>query len=92
MHIFPSEEGAAGSPTPPQPPQNLTVIPGNLNVYTVIKQADKFLLLVVGTVPEGTPCDTTQAVNGHNVIPTLYVEWSGTVEPIVVVGKCAGNM
>lgn len=58
------------------------------NVYNVVKRANGFVLVVVGTVPLNTPCDTTQIVNGYNAV-LATPQWSGTVKPIVVVGKCS---
>jgi hypothetical protein len=58
------------------------------NVYNVVKRANGFVLVVVGTVPLNTPCDTTQYVNGYNAV-LATPQWSGTVKSIVVVGKCS---
>ena len=71
----------------PNPPSMLTV--QDLTVYNVIKQVDKFVLLAAGTVPAGTPCDPSQVVNGHYVVPNDLVTWFGNVEPIVVVADCS---
>jgi len=70
----------------PNPPSGLVVV--DTTVYYVIQQAGKFVLLPVGTVPNGTPCDSTQNVNGHSAVPTSAVTWFGSVRPIVVVAQC----
>ena len=70
----------------PSPPTGLTV--ADLTVFTIIKQVDKLVLLPAGTVPAGTPCDETQQILGHFVVPNDAVTWFGTVEPIVVVANC----
>lgn len=75
-------------PAPPMPPGNLTVQAGNLVVYTIVKRPDRFALVPVGTVPEGTACDTSQSVNGHYAVPTASVIWSGNIRPVVVVAQC----
>lgn len=67
-------------------PGPFTVIDGE--VFNLVKQKDKFVLLPVGTVPMGTQCDPAQSVNGHHVVPNDAVQWFGNVEPIVVVAKC----
>lgn len=74
------------TPPLPAPPSNLTVV--NLQVYTVIKQKDRFVLLPVGTVPADTPCDPAQSVNGMNAVPRDAVQWTGTVQDDVVVARC----
>lgn len=67
-------------------PSLFTVVDGQ--VFNLVKQKDKFVLLPVGAVPMGTECDPTQSVNGHHVVPNDAVQWLGNVEPIVVVAKC----
>lgn len=73
---------------PPSPPTGLTVQAGNLTVYTVVKRPDRFALVPIGTVPEGTQCDTSQSVNGYYAVPTASVTWSGNIRPVVVVAQC----
>ena len=75
------------SPSGPQPPQNLIV--AGLNVFAIVYQTDQFLLVVVGSVPAGTPCDETETVNGHYAVPRDQVTWSSDVQPLVVVANCA---
>lgn len=55
--------------------------------YIVAKTAGRFLLLVVGTVPLGTPCDTETEVNGFNAVPVDAVTFTG-VEDVIVVAEC----
>jgi hypothetical protein len=55
--------------------------------YIVAKTNGKFLLLVVGSVPLGTPCDTTTEVNGYNAVPVDAVTFTG-VQDVIVVAKC----
>jgi hypothetical protein len=70
----------------PEPPTNLTV--ANTTVFTVVQQKDKFILLVVGTVPPDTVCDPNQRTNGHYAVPVAAVTFTGTVRPVVVVAQC----
>lgn len=70
----------------PNPPSGVTV--GAIVAYDVVKQANKYVLLAVGSVPNGVSCDMTQGVNGLNVVPTAAVTWFGTVRPPVVVAQC----
>lgn len=74
------------APPTPRPPTSVTAT--ELIAYTVVKQRDRFVLLPIGTVPGDTPCDTTQSVNGHYVVPRAAVTWSGSVKPDVVVARC----
>ncbi len=73
-------------PLVPMPPTMLTV--SNLLVWDIVKQDNKFVFLGVGTVPNGTPCDSTQTVNGRFAVPFDAVEWFGNVRPPVVVADC----
>jgi hypothetical protein len=70
-----------------EPSDVLTVVDGT--VFTVVKQVNSFILLPVGTIPIGTGCFLDQFINGHYAVPRSLVQWSGTVEPLVVVAKCA---
>jgi len=60
--------------------------------YTVVKQPDRFVLVPIGTVPAGTPCDPNQSVNGYGVVPNSAVVWTSSTgaRPIVVVAQCNG--
>lgn len=55
--------------------------------YIVAKTNGRFLLLVVGTVPIGTPCDTGTEVNGLNSVPIESVTFTGARD-VIVVAKC----
>ncbi len=71
-----------------QPPVTGRLGTSATTVYNLVKRANGFVLVAVGTVPLNTTCDATQSVNGHNVVPVSAVTWSGSVKPIVVVAKC----
>jgi hypothetical protein len=60
-------------------------------VYRAVMKTNGYTLVQVGTVPLNTPCDRTQTVNGHYVVPISAVAWSGTVRPIVVVAQCTDH-
>ena len=68
------------------------IIETERTVYNVIKQPNRFVLLPIGTVPPGTPCDPNNMVNGHGAVPTDAVVWApgSTVRPVVVVAQCDG--
>lgn len=70
----------------PAPPANLTV--QGETVYYVIQRANRFLLLPVGTVAIGTPCNRLEYVNGFYVVPTDQVTWTSNTRPLVVVAQC----
>ena len=57
-------------------------------VYTVVKAADRFVFLPVGSAPIGTQCDATQPVGKYHVIQKGGVAWSGLTRPVVVVADC----
>lgn len=57
-------------------------------VFYVVQQPGTFVLLSVGSIPTGVPCDVTQEVNGKYAVPTDQVTWTGTVRPLVVVAEC----
>jgi len=57
-------------------------------VYTVIRQANRFLFVAVGTIPAGVVCDATQPMGNYYVVPRERVTWSGTVRPQAVVASC----
>lgn len=81
-----SAESCKVVPSPlPNPPTIVTVA---TTAYNVIKGTNKLTLVAVGTVPLATACDSTQYVNGYNVVPRAKVTWTGTVKPVVVVAKC----
>jgi hypothetical protein len=58
-------------------------------VYNVVKKADGFVMVPVGTIALNTLCIKTQTINGYYAVPVSKVAtWSGSVRPIVVVAKC----
>jgi hypothetical protein len=71
----------------PTPPENLTVAVET--VFTVVKQENRFILVPVGTISPGLGCFSEQYVNGYFAVPRDLVQWSGTVEPLVVVAECS---
>ena len=63
----------------------LTVI--DTRVYIVAKIPGDFLLLVVGTVPLGTACNSNVIVKGMNSVPVDQVTFTGARD-VVVVAQC----
>ena len=59
-----------------------------LNVYYPIAQPNSVLLLTIGTVPLGTPCNPDIEIDGHYPVDRALVDWAGTAEPLLVVAKC----
>jgi len=76
--------------TTPEPPTGLTVT-GELVAYGISQSKDKLVTYPVGTVPLGTPCDSTMQVNGLYLVPVDTVEYAGTVRPAVVLAECSGG-
>lgn len=70
----------------PQPPQNLTV--QAMTVYYVIQRENRFVMLPVGTIDAGTPCSSTEYVNGYFAVDRNLVQWSSGTRPLVVVAQC----
>lgn len=71
----------------PMPPDNLTV--AATTVYYVIQRENRFVLLPVGTIPEGTACINTEYVNGFYAVDRNSVTWTGGTQPMVVVAQCS---
>lgn len=74
-------------------PDFKTIVPedfrvASTTVYTVVKRTDRFVLLPVGEVPEGTVCLADQTVNGYFAVPRAAVTWAGSVRPDIVVADC----
>lgn len=80
-------------PTTPNPPTNLTVQPDNLTAYYLSQSEDVIRLAPIGTVPEGTACDSTMSVNGHYRVPkaALVKPPTTTVDPPVVFALCGSG-
>jgi hypothetical protein len=58
-------------------------------VYSIVKQADRLVLLPVGTTAVGTKCDSVQGlISGYYVVPVSAVTFAGTVKPVVVFAQC----
>ena len=57
-------------------------------VYYPVAQPNSVLMLGIGSVPLGTPCNPDIEVNGHYVIDRALVTWAGTAEPLLVVAQC----
>lgn len=74
--------------TPPLPPE-LTFSTYETGIYNVVKKANGFVFVYAGSVPLNTPCDVNQHVNGYYAVPVSAVTWTGSVRPIVVVGRCS---
>lgn len=75
-------------PPAPAPPTNLVVEPGNLVAYAISQTENIIVTYPVGTVPEGTSCDSTMQVNGKYVVPRATVNWVGTARPLVIFAAC----
>lgn len=73
----------------PQPPLNLTVSATNQAAYAISQTNDRLVLVPVGTVPAGTPCDGTMSANGRFLVPRDDVVWAGTARPAVVLAECS---
>ncbi len=78
---------------PPGTPGGLTVQEDARTAYTLVQSADRLVLVPVGTVPAGTPCEDTVVRDANGVVgylvPRASVEWSGSVRPQVVVAPCS---
>lgn len=57
-------------------------------VFYPIPQNNGLLMLHIGDVPLGTPCNPDLEVNGHHAVDRALVTWTGTAQPLLVVAKC----
>jgi hypothetical protein len=57
-------------------------------VYYPIPQPNDVLMLPIGTVPVGTPCNPDLQVKGLFAVDTAAVIWAGTARPLMVVAEC----
>ena len=72
---------APGAPT-------VSVVTTSTIAYMLIPGADTYAPLIVGSVPLGTPCDTTKPILKYFVIPRASVTFTGTIKPPAVIGYC----
>ena len=75
----------------PNPPGGLTV---TVSVaYMATRQDNHYVMLPMGTVPGGTPCDSTNGmiVNGkaYFAVPFSAVSWYGSTQSTVVMATCS---
>jgi hypothetical protein len=73
-------------PSLPSPPSGLVVV--GLVAHVIKQTKDNVSLVAVGTVPNGTACDTSKTVNGMYVVPSAAVTWFGSVRSEVVLAQC----
>ena len=57
-------------------------------VFYPVAQPNGMLLLGIGNVPLGTPCNQDLEVKGHYAVDRALVNWAGTAEPLLVVAQC----
>lgn len=76
----------------PKPPGNISVGGGGGIAYMAVRQADKYVMLPVGTVPGGTVCDSNNGVlsNGkaYYAVPGSAVAWYGLTQSTVALATC----
>lgn len=75
----------------PSPPTGLTV--SVQTAFMAVRQSDRYVMLPVGTIPGGTPCDSGNGVlsNGktYYAVPSAAVTWYGDTKPTVVLATCS---
>ncbi len=89
-----SGEASKDVPAPaPNPPFNLVVEPDNLVAYTFDKIRGGLSVYPIGSVPEGTPCDSSVSVNGMNQVAADAVIYpvGVSLDPFVVVAACGAG-
>jgi fibronectin type 3 domain-containing protein len=78
---------------PPAPPSGLTA-ETELVAFDFVPQQNRAVMLPVGRVPPGTPCNSAEAIVAAGVpyyaVPTSSVAWAGNVRPAVVYARCGG--
>ena len=85
---FSGEASKTILPPAPAPPENLVVPPGNLTAYGLSQTPDVIRAYPIGTVPEGTTCDSTMRFTDKYRVPFDAVAWVGTARPVVVFATC----
>lgn len=79
---------------PPNAPSGLTVTMATLGgtAYQVIQNPNALVMLPVGTVPAGTPCDIRNAVLSNGAafygVPKTAVTFSGSLKPLEILASC----
>lgn len=67
----------------------IAIAPG---AFTLLKQADRFVLLPIGAVDVGTPCMSTYGVTAagklYFAVDRTLVRYSGNVRPLIVLAQC----
>ena len=78
-------------PALPNPPSGLTI--AATTAYMEVREANKLVMLAVGTAAGGTQCDTSNAVISdgtvYYAIPVTSITWAGDVQPPVAFAKCS---
>ena len=72
----------------PLPPSDLVVDPNSLVAYSYSISDDKFLMIPVGNVLPGSPCDSSMSANGLYLVLREYVVWASSYQPPVVFAEC----
>lgn len=78
------------TPSTPNPPLNLVVLEDNLTAYYISVTENVIRTVPLGTVPPGTPCDTSMSVNGKYVVPRdeLRPAEGVTVDTQLILAEC----
>jgi hypothetical protein len=74
----------------PAPPSNL-VATGDLVAYGSQQTDEVQTVYPVGSVPDGTPCDSSMSANGKYRVNKSAVIWVGSVRPAVVFAECGAG-
>jgi len=75
----------------PKPPSGLTVVA--TTGFMAIRRENSYVMLPIGQVPAGTPCDSNNGVIANGVsyfaVPASSVQWYGATESTVVLASCS---
>jgi hypothetical protein len=75
----------------PNPPTGLTV--SVQTAFMAVRQNDAYVMLPVGTIPGGTPCDSNNGVisagKAYFAVPSKSVSWYGSTRPTVALATCS---
>jgi len=88
--IYSNETTITVAPAAPAPPTNL-VAAGNLVAYSISQTKDRLVTYPVGTVAEGTPCDSTMSANGLYLVSVDAVEFAGGANATVAFAECVSG-
>ena len=82
------DQGVASPVSNPATKEVTEFVTTDTTVYYPIPQPNGVLMLEIGSVPLGTPCNPDLPVQQYYAVDRALVTWVGTAEPFLVVAQC----